>query len=201
MLAKAKSKDVRIYQIKVTLKDSRPPIWRRIQVTGDITLRGLHQIVQIAMGWTGHHLHMFTIEGEDYGEPDPEFDLTPMHDDKRVKLSKVVDREKARFAYTYDFGDGWDHSLLVEKILPPQEDVQYPVCLAGARACPPEDCGGIYSYAEFLGAIRDPSHKRHEELLEWIGGSFDPEAFDMEEVNRELRQLGSKRWAKRTSTG
>jgi len=106
-----------------------------------------------------------------------------------VKLKDVVSREKAKFIYEYDFGDGWEHELLVEKILPPTAGQRYPICLKGKRACPPEDVGGIWGYADFLEAIQDPNNPDHEDLLEWIGGSFDPEAFDLEEINRRLQKI------------
>lgn len=109
-------------------------------------------------------------------------------DSRRTKLSKVVTREKSGFAYEYDFGDSWEHQILVEKILPPEPGGQYPVCLAGKRACPPEDCGGIWGYDELLETIRDPLHEEYESMMEWLGGSFDPEEFDDDLVNRLLRR-------------
>jgi len=178
-----------VYQLKVTLKGSKPPIWRRIQVPGDVTLYKLHKVLQVAMGWTDSHLHQFIAHGRYYGEPDPDFADMDVVNERRVKLSQVADREKAKFIYEYDFGDDWLHEILVEKILPPEAGASYPACLAGKRSAPPEDCGGIWGYEEFLGAIGDPKHPEHEEMLEWVGGEFDPEAFDLAAVNRELRQL------------
>ena len=190
MASLKQGKDLRIYQIQVTLGEIRPPIWRRIQVTSDTTLRKLHRILQEVMGWEDYHLHQFIIDELDYGEPDLEIDYgNPTKSDRTVRLSEVVSRPKTKFAYEYDFGDGWWHEILIEKILPPQEKVRYPVCLAGKRACPPEDCGGPPGYAEFLEAIRDSNHERHEELLEWIGGSFDPDAFDLNQINTQLRRI------------
>lgn len=175
-----------IYQIKVTLNGSKPPIWRRIQVRGDITLAKLHGILQVVMGWEDYHLHAFRVEGIEYGRPDPDF---PVQSDKRVKLEQLIPGEKTKFRYEYDFGDAWEHVLEVEKILPPEPDAHYPRCLAGKRACPPEDVGGIWGYADFLAAVRDPKHPEHEELLEWAGGEFDPEAFDLDAVNRTLARI------------
>ena len=97
--------------------------------------------------------------------------------------------EKFKFLYEYDFGDGWEHELLLEKMLPKDMETRYPICLAGKRACPPEDCGGIWGYSDFLAAIRDPTHPEHDEMLEWVGGEFDPDAFDADEVNMELQSL------------
>ena len=190
MASLKQGKDLRIYEIKVTLGEIRPPIWRRIQVTSDTTLRKLHRILQEVMGWEDYHLHQFIIDELDYGEPDPEIDYgNPTKSDRTVRLSEVVSGPKTKFAYEYDFGDGWWHEVIIEKILPPQEKVRYPICLAGKRACPPEDCGGPPGYAEFLEAIRDSNHERHEELLEWIGGSFDPDAFDLNQINTQLRRI------------
>ncbi len=112
-----------------------------------------------------------------------------MENDKTVKLNQVVSTAPARFIYEYDFGDGWEHEILVEKILPPEEGVRYPVCLAGKRACPPEDCGGTPGYAHFLEAIRNPGHEEHDELLQWVGDSFDLEAFDLDEINYKLKRM------------
>ena len=178
-----------IYQIKVTLDESKPPIWRRILVPGDVTLEKLHYIIQVAMGWTNSHLHQFIVGQTYYGEPHPDYGFE-MQDEGRVKLNQVAPREGFKFRYEYDFGDGWLHNLLVEKALEPEPGQQYPVCIKGKRACPPEDVGGVWGYEGFLEAIRDPDHSEHEMYLEWIGGEFDPEAFDLEETNELLRELG-----------
>lgn len=177
-----------VYQLRVTLQDVRPPVWRRFQVRSDTTLYKLHQILQVVMGWTNSHLHLFTIAGKDYGEPDPEFEMD-IASERRVRLFQLITRPRSKFTYEYDFGDSWEHDLVLEHILPADPAVRYPVCLAGARACPPEDCGGAPGYAELLEALRDPQHEEHDELLEWVGGSFDPEAFDLAIVNRGLRRI------------
>ena len=179
---------VEIYQIKVTLRDSQPPIWQRIQVRSHITLAKLHRILQCVMGWEDAHLHQFAIGDQYFGMPG-ENDTGPRQttDERKYKLSEVVPEERSQFRYDYDFGDNWQHVLVVEKILPPEEGVRYPVCLAGARACPPEDVGGLPGYENFLEAIGDPGHPEHNEFSEWIGGTFDPEAFDVHEVNQRLR--------------
>jgi hypothetical protein len=142
------------------------------------------------MGWEDAHLHQFVIEGQRYGVPDEDHDSPrETKDERKYKLGDMVWAEGSQFAYNYDFGDYWQHLLVIEKIVPPQEGVRYPVCLAGARACPPEDVGGIPGYENFLEALRDPDHPEHEEFLEWIGGEFDPEAFDIDTINRKLRGL------------
>lgn len=174
----------RIYQIKVTLEGSKPPIWRRLQVPGDTTLGELHDIIQIAMGWTDSHLHQFIVDGTYYGMPDPDWDdLHQTLDEGRFRLDQIATQEGDKFRYEYDFGDSWLHQVLVEKITPPDPEQVYPICIKGRRACPPEDVGGVWGYEEFLEAIRDPKHPEHEEYLGWIGGPFDPKAFDLEETN------------------
>jgi Plasmid pRiA4b ORF-3-like protein len=177
-----------VYQIKVTLKGSKPPIWRRIQVTSETTLAQLHRILQRVMGWESYHLYRFVVGGREYGDPGMLEEMEG-EDARGVTLATLVRGEKDTFLYEYDFGDSWDHELLIEKVLPFEAGKCYPVCLTGKRACPPEDCGGIWGYVGFLDAIRDPQHPEHEEMLEWVGGEFDPEAFDLSEVNRELQRL------------
>lgn len=178
-----------VYQLKVTLKGSKPPIWRRFQVPGDISLHKLHLVLQVVMGWANYHLYRFEAIGMQFGEPDPENEFygLKMKDSKRTKLSKVAPLEKAKFSYEYDFGDSWEHEVLVEKILPAEAGMRSPVCIAGKRACPPEDCGGIWGYAHLLEVIHDPGHEEHDEMMEWLGGRFDAEEFDLDEINRKLR--------------
>jgi hypothetical protein len=177
----------RIYQLKITLKGSKPPIWRRIEVADTVTLARLHQILQVTMGWSDYHLHQFVIEGISYGVPDPD-DEQEVRDGRKVKLNQLLSASKQTLVYEYDFGDGWEHQVVLEKAITPEPDVIYPRCTAGKRACPPEDCGGIWGYVSFLEAIADANHPEHDESLEWVGGSFDPEQFDSEEVNQELRR-------------
>jgi hypothetical protein len=177
-----------VYQLKITLKGMRPPIWRRVQVKSSTTLSQLHLAIQAAMGWWNCHLHQFLIDGIDYGEPSLDYDWD-LQDETRVKLSQVVRGEKSKFFYTYDFGDSWEHEILVEKVLLRDSKVTYPRCMTGKRACPPEDCGGTWGYAEFLEAIQDSAHPEHDELLEWIGGSFDAEACPLGEINQRLAGL------------
>ncbi|MHB9025127.1 MAG: IS1096 element passenger TnpR family protein [Armatimonadota bacterium] len=177
----------RVYQLHITLVDSHPPIWRRVLVTSDTKLSKLHQILQTVMGWTNSHLHEFEVDGERYA--DPSFHLEEARSERRATLGQVAVEEGDVFAYLYDFGDGWEHAIRVERILPVEPGKFYPVCLEGARACPPEDIGGIPGYEEFLEAIRDPHHPDHDELLQWVGGAFDPEAFDSGRVNQRLQRL------------
>lgn len=187
-MAKSDQKERLIYQLKVTLKDSKPPIWRRVQVASDVSLAKLHQILQVAMGWTDSHLHQFVVGQTYYGIPDPGFDFE-VEDERRARLNQVAPGVKKKFIYEYDFGDGWQHEIAVEKILQPEPGVRYPVCLAGKRACPPEDCGGVWGYESFLEIIRDLKHPEHDEMLEWAEGEFDSEAFDLNSVNQDLKSI------------
>ncbi|NJL46369.1 MAG: plasmid pRiA4b ORF-3 family protein [Leptolyngbyaceae cyanobacterium SM2_5_2] len=180
-----------VYQLKITIRDIRPPIWRRVQVRSDVTLGHLHWVIQHAMGWTNSHLHSFTIRDIDYGQPMPDlgFDELGLRDEQKVKLSKVIAGEGFKFSYLYDFGDSWEHEILVEKVLPADPEASYPVCIKAKRACPPEDCGGVWGYQNFLDAIRSVDHPEHEEMLEWVGGSFDPEDAELDEVNHLLKTI------------
>lgn len=177
-----------IYQLKVTLRHVKPPVWRRLLVRGDVTLYKLHQTIQIAMGWTDSHMHQFVADGVCYGQPDPDFDFDVVSE-RRTRLHDVVSGVQDKFSYEYDFGDGWEHEILVEDILQPEPRTRYPRCLKGKRNCPPEDVGGPWGYADFLEALRNADHPEHEEYLAWIGGSFDPEAFDLEAVNDHLKEV------------
>ncbi|NDJ26280.1 recombinase family protein [Nostoc sp. B(2019)] len=186
MASRKSASNQTIYQLKITLKNIRPPIWRRIQVLSSTTLQQLHLIVQEVMGWDNYHMHQFSIAGIDYGQPEPEFNV---RSEKTVILRQVVKGEKSKFFYTYDFGDSWEHEILVEKELPSTPDTNYPVCITGKRACPPEDCVGSWGYAELLEIITSPSHPEYEERMEWVGESFNPDTFDINEVNQRLRKF------------
>ena len=188
-----------VYQLKVTLDDTKPPIWRRV-LTPDMTTMGqLHTILQTVMGWENNHLHIFTINGQRYGDPEEdETGLMETKNETRFKLNQLVHSQGVKFRYAYDFGDGWEHTILVEKILPAEKGVHYPVCVSGKRACPPEDVGGVWGYEDFLKAIADPNHEEYDECLEWVGGTFDPEAFDLEAVNESLQAIKPTRGGKTT---
>jgi hypothetical protein len=169
-----------LFQFKITLRGTEPPVWRRIQVLDD-TLDKLHEHIQTAMGWTNSHLHHFFIRGQRYGDPEliqEDFEPSDALDSTKTLLGAVLPADGAplSFEYEYDFGDGWMHDVLFEGSLPEQPGVLYPQCLEGARACPPEDVGGIDGYADYLEAITDPSHKRHQELRNW-SGPFNPATF------------------------
>ena len=176
-----------IYQIKVTLDGIRPPIWRRILVRSDDSLVELHDTIQIAMGWENYHLHHFIVGDVFYGVPDPEY-LCEMYDESGVLLCDIAPEVGDKFKYEYDFGDGWLHTVLVEKIVESERGVKLPVVIKGRRACPPEDVGGPWGYELFLEAMKDPEHPEHEMYTGWIGGEFDPEAFDLSGVNKMLKE-------------
>jgi hypothetical protein len=176
-----------VYQIKVTLNDSKPPIWRRVLVEDTTTLSKLHSILQTVMGWTDSHLHHFIINDEFYGEPDDDdFSDIETKNEKRFRLNQFVERKGFKFIYEYDFGDSWEHTILVEAILPAEKGAFYPRCIEGKRACPPEDVGGVWGYENFQKVIANPKDPEYDEMMEWIG-SFDPERFNLEHVNEGLR--------------
>jgi Plasmid pRiA4b ORF-3-like protein len=182
----------RLYQFKITLQESHPPIWRRIQVR-NCTLDKLHEHIQTAMGWTNSHLHHFRMGEQLYGDPDlmqENFEDMEYKDSTATKLSDILPKtgKRFRFQYEYDFGDSWYHEVLFEGVVRAEPKVKHPLCLEGARACPPEDCGGIWGYADFLKAIQNPKDERHEELLEWVGGRFDPEKFDPAKATKAMRK-------------
>jgi hypothetical protein len=190
-----------LYQLKITLRDIHPPIWRRIQVWEDTTLAQLHTILQIVMGWEDYHLHEFVIGRRLYSVPDPDDDMNERKvvDESHVPLGEVVPRVGTKFAYLYDFGDSWEHDLILEAILLPETTAQYPTCIGGERRTPPEDVGGITGYEEYLAVLADPEHEEHGNMLQWRG-QFDPESFAPDQVNQGLRKkFRSRKMAKSSS--
>jgi hypothetical protein len=178
------------YQLRIELKHIEPLIWRRLLVPENVTLAKLHVILQWAMGWTNSHLHEFQIGRQRYGIPDEEWPSSePIIDERRARLNALVDGGTKRFAYVYDFGDHWEHTVKVEDLVPPRPGAAPVLCIAGENACPPEDVGGPPGYFEFLAALKDPAHEQHTELLEWIGGPFDPAAFDITDANERLANI------------
>lgn len=174
-----------VLQLKINLMGAtKPPVWRRLLVPATIRLDRLHTVIQAAMGWEDYHLHAFSAGGVDYGQPDPELGH---HDERKTPLSHVISQPGERMRYTYDFGDGWEHGIVVEKVLAAEPGARYPICVTGKGGCPPEDCGGVWGYASLRETLADPTHKEHEEMLEWLGletaAEFDPTAFDADEVN------------------
>lgn len=176
-----------VYQLKITLKHVKPPVWRRVVVPDDVTLAQLHGVVQTAMGWSDTHLHEWELDGVRFGDP------VDLDDDdlasEEVRLAEIA-AEGTRLRYTYDFGDDWEHQVLVEKVRPPLVGEPLPACTGGRRGCPPEDVGGPWGYDDFLEAYGDPGNPEHADLREWAGPFFDPEAFDAAEVTEMLRTGG-----------
>jgi hypothetical protein len=180
------AKSAEIYQFKVTLIGLTPPIWRRIHVSGGYSLAQLHRALQAVMSWEDYHLYMFRIGSKKYGPPDVDCDDDlGLIDAKRARLSAVIPNVGATVTYVYDYGDDWEHELLLEAILMSDSDAMYPCCIAGERRCPPEDVGGIGGYTDYLEATADPNHEEHEQVMMWRG-PFDPEEFSVEKINQEL---------------
>jgi pRiA4b ORF-3-like protein len=177
----------RAYQMTITLRGIRPPIWRRVQVPGAIRLDALHEVIQTVFGWTDSHLHQFVVAGSSYGRPD-DFDEA-VEDESGMTLAKALGTRTKRLVYVYDFGDNWEHDVVIENIVAGNSGSDRPLCLGGKRHRPPEDCGGPPGYQNFLEAFSDPAHEEHEAMLEWVGGSFDAEACDIAAVNRALIAL------------
>ena len=183
-----------LYQLKITLEYVEPAIWRRLQVPADANLGWLHAVIQVAMGWTNSHLHKFEAAGRMYADAGAELgspeDDPPVADENEARLRDVVPREQDVLLYEYDFGDSWLHQVVVEKILPaPPGAALAAQCLEGARACPPEDCGAPPGYDNLLRILRNPKHKEHKSMKEWLGRPFDPEAFDPAKIGRHLAKL------------
>lgn len=179
----------KIYQIQIALRGFRPKIWRRLLIPSNLLLPDFHEIIQITMGWTNSHMHQF-IKNRTYYTlrmPDDDF-LNEMDnvDYKNIKISDLLKKVKEKIVYEYDFGDSWEHDLILEKILPIDDKIKYPVCLKGKMKCPPEDCGGVWGYSDMLEILKQPEHEEYEEFIEWLGEEFDPEYFDIKEVNDRL---------------
>lgn len=178
-----------IYQIQIALRGFKPKIWRRVLVPSDLLLSHFHFVIQKAMGWEDDHLHQFIKNRTFYTvrmKEDYLWDETNNVDYKKMKISDLLTVEKETIIYEYDFGDSWEHDIILEKILPVDPKMKYPVCVAGEMNCPPEDCGGVWGYAEMLEILKQPDHEEYESYLEWLGDEFDPEHFDKDEVNRWL---------------
>lgn len=198
---KAIDPETAVFQIKITLQGSAPAIWRRLLVPANIDLPKLHWVIQIAMGWEDDHMHEFySLQGRKrlpYGSTEMDQFLGTGDDSEEADytLRGVAPRGRSKLYYTYDFGDCWEHEILVEKTLPPVQGQALPTCLEGEMACPPEDSGGVWGYEEKLRALSDPKDRYHGEVAEWMGEDFDPTAFDLESVNRMLAKAFKKKKA------
>jgi hypothetical protein len=169
------------------LRGATPPIWRRLEVPADISLARLHTVIQIAFGWDDSHLHVFDTPYGSFGTADADLGHRP---ETSVTLEQVAPAANSTLRYTYDFGDDWDHDILVEEVLDHNETAGYPRCTGGRRAAPPDDCGGIWGYAELVEVLNDPADQEHKDRLEWLGlddaAEFDPDRFDAAAVTRAL---------------
>jgi len=185
-----------IYQVQIILKGSKPKIWRRLLIPSDLLLSDFHKIIQTAMGWTDSHLHQFIKNRKFYSvkHPDDDFwdDMGNIdYKKEKIRVSDLLKTEKEKITYEYDFGDGWVHDIILEMVFPADPEIKVPVCLAGARNCPPEDCGGVWGYAELLKIVKQPDHAEYKNFLDWLGEGFDPEYFDINVVNK---LLGKKKY-------
>lgn len=188
---KLPKKDSATLQLHIELRGTKPKVWRRVLVPETITLAQLHLVIQATFGWIDGHLHEFDVGGERIGVPDPEYDTHgEVRDERKARLASVLrENEVAALDYVYDFGDNWRHRIKVEKKLEPMPKEMLPLCIAGANATPPEDCGGVYGYYDFVAAVSDPSHPDHAHMTEWIGRPWDVKAFDIENANSWLRDI------------
>lgn len=184
------SPSLSVHQLKVTLDHLRPPIWRRVVVPSELPLSALHVVIQVAMGWEDDHLHQFDDGNVFYasGMLLDDFGFRETRDEAKTRIIDALPAKSSRLLYEYDMGDGWKHRILVEAVRPAKEGEQIPVCLAGKRACPPEDCGGVWGYANLLDVLADPTNPEYEDMMEW-SGPIDPEAFDVAAVNERLAWL------------
>ena len=178
------------YQIQIALKGSKPKIWRRILVPSDLSLSDFHNVIQSTMGWTNSHLHQFIHKGAFYTykmEDDDYWEEMNNVDYKGFVIRDLLKKVKDKIVYEYDFGDGWEHHILLEEIGASGRILKYPVCLTGKMKCPPEDCGGMFGYFDMLDVLKQPDHEEYDSYITWLGGTFDPQAFDALEVNEMLQ--------------
>ena len=178
-----------IYQLKVILVGARPSIWRSFLIEDTASLSMLHEALQVVMGWANSHLHQFIVKGQRYGELDGESDLL---DERKVKVREALKFRGDALMYEYDFGDEWEHVVLVEKILPFTARSRLPQCIKAKGACPPEDVGGVHGYRRFLAALKNKKHREHRTYAEWIGGHFDEAAYNIQQVNAQLRRTDAQ---------
>lgn len=177
------------YQMRIELLDIEPPVWRRLVVRDTLTFHDLHEVIQVVMGWQKCHLFEFRLGDLSIGVPHAEFGRDEIADAVEVKLRDVSLPRGSTVNYLYDFGDGWEHHIEIERVVDGSEGARDIACIDGARACPPEDCGGVYGYGELLAALADPRHPQHKELGEWLGYPFDPDHFDLKGTSAALASL------------
>lgn len=173
------------YELKISLKHSRPLIWRSVLIPADYTLAQLHDVIQVAMGWENSHLHGFTVGKQQYGPPE----LDDAINEEKVKLKQIFPKVGSKILYEYDFGDSWLHEIKLEDVIKDAMELDRPLCTSGQRACPPEDCGGLGGYEGLLEVLSDPKDPEHKEMLQWLGGPFNPDLFNPDAVNSRLKKL------------
>jgi len=178
-----------ILQLHIELRGTKPKIWRRVLVPETITLAKLHGVIQAVFGWGGGHLHEFSVAEERYGTLDPDYDAPgSVRSERTTRLASALGSSRT-MNYVYDFGDNWQHRIKVEKTLMPDPQLELPLCVGGANAAPPDDCGGVYGYYDFVAAVSDPNHPEHAEMSEWIGQPWDPAAFSIDKANSWLENF------------
>lgn len=186
-----------IARLKITLDHVEPKILRRLEVPLALKLDRLHLVIQAAMGWSNYHLYEFRARGVGWGEPDPDGIYDGPMDARKARLVDLLEETGVKsFKYIYDFGDGWEHTMVIGRRFDAVHGVLYPVLLEVEGRCPPEDCGGPWGYADFLEAHADPEHDRHEEIIEWIGDDFDPAAIDAGALAAEVEAL-ARHWSRK----
>lgn len=185
-----------ILRLKIVLVDTQPPIWRRVEVPAEMTLKELHVVIQAAMGWENAHLYQFHVGRETIAGPGMGgggWDASPSIGAGRVRLADLTTRGVKRFSYIYDMGDSWEHTIHIERSPSADPAAIYPRLVDGALRCPPEDIGGIPGFYAFLDAMSDPKHPDHDDRIEWYGGVFDPAAFDADHIRKDLNRIAARR--------
>lgn len=188
-----------IARLRITLDEVTPPVWRRVEVPADIRLDQLHLVIQAAMGWENYHLYEFRRGRSAWGLPDPGWSdpEAAVRAARDASLADALGARARKLTYVYDFGDDWHHTVRVEAVGEADPEARYPRFLDGEGACPPEDVGGPWGYMDFLDAIADPAHERHEELLEWCGGRFDPAEVDEAGIRMRMEKLAKPKAPRR----
>ena len=184
-----------VARVRITLQNIAPAVWRRVDLPLSTTLMALHDVIQVAMGWTDSHLFEFVVGDRVYGEPDPDDAMyeRKVCQAKSIRLKQLLDRGVERFLYVYDFGDNWRHDIVVEEVFEGQPDIDYPAFVDGARRGPPEDVGGGSGFMDFLEAALDPSHEEHARMIEWCGKRFDPQEIDAPRIRMILGMFAHRR--------
>lgn len=191
--------DETIARLRISLADTEPEVWRRVDVPFTASLKMLHDIIQAAMGWEDYHLWEFEAEERRYAPPDPEWPDQELTAAKNVKLGTLIERGVRHLIYTYDMGDNWEHRVFLEAVRSGDADTKYPRFIDGACRCPPEDVGGTPGYENFLDAMADPNHEEHADVLEWYGGPYDHDDIDELITKRRVAAIAIRRAAGKAS--